>query len=78
MSNQVRRRDHALLDIPRWTSLLGVTATVISGSEGAPLVVLTTMAGGIVYPLDDHAGAQAPLAQESPVQAAQPTHLYVH
>jgi hypothetical protein len=65
MSNQIRRLDRTLAGIPSWMSLLGVTATILTPAEGSPaspLVVLTTMAGGLVYPLDDQAGAQAPLA----------------
>jgi hypothetical protein len=61
MPKQPRRPDHDLAGIPWWTSLLGVTATVIPASEGSPaspLVVLATMAGGVVYPLDDRVGTQ--------------------
>jgi hypothetical protein len=69
MSNQIRRHDRSLAGIPNWMSLLGVTATVLTPAEGSPaspLVVLTSMAGGLVYPLDDHPGAPAPLAREAP------------
>jgi hypothetical protein len=69
MPNQIRRPDRNLAGLPRWMSLLGVTATLITPAEGSPaspLVVLTSMAGGLVYPLDDYADGDAPLAQEVP------------
>jgi len=59
MATRTRRPDHDLAGIPWWTSLLGVSARVIPGPEhGSALVVLATMAGGIVYPLDEDAGAR--------------------
>jgi hypothetical protein len=68
MSNQIRRPDRTLAGIPSWMSLLGVTTTVLTPAEGSPvspLVVLTTMAGGLVYPLDDQA-QQPPARQLTP------------
>jgi hypothetical protein len=67
------RPDHDLAGIPRWVSLLGVTATVRPAPEGSgqpSLMVLTTMAGAVVYPLDDQADVQARPAGEVP--AGQP------
>jgi hypothetical protein len=63
MPKRFRRSGRDLAGVPGWVTLLGVTATVRPAPEGSSepsLMVLTTMAGTVVYPLEDQAGAPAP------------------
>ena len=67
MPKRFHRSDHDFAGVPGWLALLGVTATVRPAPEGSSepsLMVLTTMAGAVVYPLEDQAGAPA-----APVEA---------